>query len=177
MKSRFAFLALAASLLSASAFAGEQAKGVVTIQVAGKTVATVSLADQPAGSQMSLEADSKDTSTIYDARTGIATMKGNFTFEVKQNERSLWHIAVEDGTATFQFSTPATAPAATPLPLPDEHPGNFCGQSEVARMVMNTPAWQEIQRQQAEEALRESKDRIEATRQAPAQPTPATPQK
>lgn len=175
MKPKSAFLALAALLLSANAFAAEQAKSVVTIQVAGKTVATVSLDEQPKGSQMSLSADSKNTTIVYDPQKGVTTIKGKFIFEVKQGEKTLWRIAVEDGVGTVQLQEPApaaTPPTATTFSLPGEHPGTFCGQAEVNRMVLNTEAGKEMQRQQ-QDAIRRS----QATVAAPAQPTPTPPQK
>ncbi len=188
MKFKFGVLALASLLLSASAFAEEgtkdatavqvptkgsvmvQPKGLLTIQVAGRTIATISLAEQPKDAKLLL---SCERGIVYDQEKGIATAKGKFTFEITQDGKSLIRIAVEDGVAIVDLgaSAPtATSTVATPLSFPGEDPGGFCGQSEVARMVMNTPTWKEMQRQQREEALRQSKERSAAPMQTPIQP-------
>ncbi len=105
MKSKFKMLAVASLLLSTSAFAGEQSnKGFLTIQVAGKTIAAISLADQPKGAHFSITSDPKAT-VNYDDHKGVAIIKGKFSAEVVQGKKSLLRISVEDGVATFEKNT------------------------------------------------------------------------
>ena len=79
MKFKFGMLAVASLLLSASAFAGEQTnKGSLTIQVAGKTIAAISLADQPKGAHFSITSDPKST-VSYDDHKGVAIITGKFS--------------------------------------------------------------------------------------------------
>lgn len=187
MKTRFAILAVTL-LLSAGAFAQEKKPNVLTIQIAGKTIATISLAGQPKDAKISLSADSKDTATVYDAQKGVVTMKGKFTFEIIQNDRRVMKLAVEDGVATYNIgeAKPLTSPPAIlspttifSLPQDKEHPGGFCGQAEVNRMVLNTQTGKQMQVQQ-QEAIGQTVTRMLAPQPAvaqPQQPTPTTPQK
>lgn len=182
MKSKLGFLVVASLLLSAGAFAHEKKPNVLTIQVAGNTIATISLAGQPKDAKLSLSADSKDTTIVYDTEKGVVTMKGKFTFEITQNDKSVMKLAVEDGVATYNIeeAKPLTSPPAVlspatifSLPQDKEHPGGFCGQAEVNRMVLNTEAGKEMQRQQ-QAAIRRSQASVAARTQIPVQPQPTT---
>ena len=94
---KFSVLVVGFLLMVSSAFAVEPVQPVqphITVTVAGKIVATLSMADQPEGAVFTVDAPS---GMIHDAAKGTTTTTGKCTIEVRKGDKRLLQIVVEDG--------------------------------------------------------------------------------
>lgn len=70
---------------------------VATVQVAGRTIAIVNMAEQPSDARMSIEG----SKIIHDPSKAVLTFTGKSTIEVRQGGKRLLQVIVEDGVVTL----------------------------------------------------------------------------
>ena len=100
-----ALLVMSMLLLSAPSFAAQPTQ-IITVETQGQPVFTLSLDDQPKNSQFTIEG----TTVVYDDKTNTSTVKGQVTIEVKQGEKTIWRLLVNDAVVTLKMGAAAPTP-------------------------------------------------------------------
>ena len=106
---KLSMLAISSLLLVSTAFAvekqetesptGEKQPPTATVQVAGKTIATLQMVDDVVLS-FETQADKK-AELVYDPANDMITYKGKCKLEAWQGDKRLLQLVVDDGVVTF----------------------------------------------------------------------------
>lgn len=93
---KLGFLVVGSLLLATTAFAAGKTQTKVTIKVEGKTIATLFMDEMPQDAELVISTDAKAT-TVYDKTKDLTTITGKSKLEVRQGEKALLQMSIENG--------------------------------------------------------------------------------